>query len=151
MSEDPTSLDRLNDIALPPEVAWWPLASGWYVVFGVAVIVVLVFSYRAFLKWQADAYRRAALRELSSVENISGIAELLKRTALATTSREVIAEMSGSVWLDWLKQTCDEPMPDHVREQLKFSAYKPDTADSSIDELRAYAGNWIRRHSLPLH
>jgi len=34
---DPTSLENLYDIAMPPPIPWWPLAPGWYVVGGVLV------------------------------------------------------------------------------------------------------------------
>jgi len=110
MTNSAASLDRLHDIVLPPEVPWWPLAPGWYVVLGIGLVLVLVLVHRAWERWRANAYRRAARRELVSAQDAAAIGELLRRTALAIAPRTVIAEKTGSAWLDWLAQQCPEPL-----------------------------------------
>jgi hypothetical protein len=151
MNEAATSLDRLHDIVLPAEVAWWPLAPGWYVVGGSLLLVVMVLVYRSRKRWLANAYRRAALHELAAIDDAAGIAELLRRTALASTSRAVIAAKTGAAWLDWLESQCPQTMPETVRRQLTIGVYTRRVEADELDELRDYAACWIRRHQLTEH
>jgi hypothetical protein len=146
MNVDATNLDRLHDLALPPEISWWPLAPGWHVVIAAALIFLFILSHRTWKMWRANAYRRAALRELSSAKNAPAIAELLRRTALATTPRKAVAEMTGAPWLDWLARQTATAMPDSVRHQLANRIYQKSGEDSPVDELRNYAVLWIKNH-----
>ena len=58
---DPTSLEKLFDIVVPPPVPWWPPAPGWFVVGGVLLVLVFWVAWRVWRCWRAAAYRRAAL------------------------------------------------------------------------------------------
>ena len=145
MTNDPTSLDRLHDIALPPAVAWWP-APGWYVLFTLALVAAAWMAFRAWKRWQSNAYRREAARELASLESSAAIAELLRRTALAIAPRSVIAEKTGAAWLDWLAAHFPEPMPDTVRTQLTTGVYGRPAASEELSALRDYATRWITNH-----
>ena len=146
MNEPATSLDRLHDIALPPAVAWWPPAPGWYVVFTLALVAAAWMAFRAWKRWQSNAYRREAARELASLGSPAAIAELLRRTALAIAPRSVIAEKTGTAWLDWLAAQFPEPMPDTVRAQLTTGVYGRPAASRELSALRDYATRWITRH-----
>ena len=146
MNEPATSLDRLHDIALPPAVAWWPPAPGWYVVFTLALVAAAWMAFRAWKRWQSNAYRREAARELASLESSAAIAELLRRTALAIAPRSVIAEKTGAAWLDWLAAQFPEPMPDTVRVQLTTGVYGRPAASEELSALRDYATRWITNH-----
>lgn len=108
---DPTRLDRLHDIVTPPPTPLWPLAPGWYVVFGVGALLLLWAGTRIVIAWQRNLYRRAALAELAIIYTGHGpddparLSELLKRAALATYPREEVAELSGEAWLEFLDRT----------------------------------------------
>jgi hypothetical protein len=147
---DPASLDRLHDIALPPEVPWWPLAPGWYAVIALVLAAAVWLSCSAWKRWRSNAYRRAALQELKSLQTAAAIAELLRRTALAIAPRPVIAELTGSAWLDWLAEQCPEPMPEIVRTQLKVGIYKATPATTDLSSLQTYATRWITHHRSPI-
>ncbi len=146
MTEPPTSLDRLNDLVVPPPAPWWPLAPGWNIVLVAALLTLLAFLYRAFKHWRANAYRRAALHELATLDSPTEIAALLRRTALAIAPREIVAEKTGTAWLDWLTALCNEPMLPTVRQQLTDAVYAPTSSENSITDLRDYATCWIARH-----
>jgi hypothetical protein len=146
MNTPATSLDRLHDLALPPAVPWWPPAPGWYVVFALALFAAAWITLRAWKRWQSNAYRREALCELASLERPAAIAELLRRTALAIAPRQVVAEKTGTAWLDWLAAQFPEPMPDTVRTQLTAGVYGLPTASEELSALRDYAARWITRH-----
>ena len=144
---DPASLDRLHDIALPPEVPWWPLAPGLYAVIALVLAAAVWLSCRAWKQWRSNSYRRAALQELKSLQTAAAIAELLRRTALAIAPRPVIAELTGSAWLDWLARQCDEPLPENVRDQLTSGVYGRPTSDNDLYKLREFATRWITLHN----
>ena len=149
MSDTPTSLDHLHDLVLPPAVPWWPLAPGWYAVIALALVAAAWMTLSVWRRWQANAYRREAMRELASLQSAEAIAELLRRTALAIAPRPEIAQRTGSAWLDWLVAQSPEPMPDTVRVQLTAGVYGPPAAGEGIDTLRDYAARWIALHQSP--
>lgn len=148
-ASDPTSLDRLNDIVVPAPVPWWPLASGWYVLIAGLLATCGWLAWKNWRNWKANAYRREAIRELESAITAGAISELLRRTALATTSRSKLAAMTGDRWPEWLSQQIpNEPaasLSPTVHDQLATAAYR-DTETESLDELRAFAATWITQH-----
>lgn len=148
MNSDPTSLDRLHDIILPASVPWWPLAPGWYMLFGVVVLIVGWLTYCFWKRWQTNAYRRQALQELAGMDDASAIAELLRRTALAVESRLEIAEKTGADWADWLARHCPEPMVSEVHQLLAAGVYSDSGKEKNINVLRDYASCWITRHHI---
>ena len=98
MNQDAASLDRLHDIVMPPTVPWWPPAPGWYVLAAIILGLLLVLVLRLWLRWRATAYRREAIRALDSASDPAAIAALLRRTALAESSRSEIAALHGNAW-----------------------------------------------------
>jgi hypothetical protein len=151
MSDPATNLDRLHDLVLPPSVPWWPPAPGWYVVFGLALAAAALLAWRAWKRWQADAYRRAALRELTVAADAPAIAELLRRTALAFAPRPVVAAKTGTAWADWVAAQSDETMTVQVRELLAVGIYAGPAADRDVRALSDYAARWIATHRLQAH
>jgi hypothetical protein len=143
MNPDPASLDRLNDLVPPPAVAWWPPAPGWYVVLALLTLAAAWLGWRFWKRRRADAYRRIALHELSTLREAQAIAELLRRTALATVSRSVIAGMTGIAWTDWLAAQSTEDMPFELRRLLTSGIYGRPAADAEIGDLRNFAARWI--------
>ncbi|MCB1242743.1 MAG: DUF4381 domain-containing protein [Verrucomicrobiales bacterium] len=146
MNAPSSSLDRLHDLVLPPEVSWWPLAPGWYALILLALAFLAIRTRRAWKNWHANAYRRAALRELASTQDASAIAELLRRTALVIAPREEIAQRTGSAWVEWLSEHSPEAVPVEARLLLTSTVYKRPTEDLQIDILRGFASRWISNH-----
>ena len=119
-SPDPTSLQNLNDIVLPAQVSWWPLAAGWYFLIGLLLIVLAWYGYRSIRLWLRNRYRRAALQELRQLaENLQNendresslrqIPVLLKRTALSAYPRTQVASLVGGDWHEFLNSTLKQP------------------------------------------
>ncbi|MEP4079616.1 DUF4381 domain-containing protein [Haloferula sp.] len=149
MSDDPADLSRLHDIALPPEVSWWPLAPGWIALAVVGVLSLSYFGYRRFKSWKQNAYRRDAIRELASADTPAEIAELIKRTALVIAPREEIAGLHGESWINWLTSHDVPEPPPVVGTLLNRALYDPDTSADQLPALRDFASQWILQHSRP--
>jgi len=160
---DPTSLENLFDIVVPPPVPWWPPAPGWFVVGVVLLVLGCWVVWRAWRHWRAAAYRRAALPEWRQLKTqaadsrhreaaLQHLPELLKRVALAAFPREAVASLSGVEWLRFLDRTGYTDAFTHGRGRfLPELSYNPliaaqlDTA--AVQELFAIVHRWIRDHS----
>jgi hypothetical protein len=147
MHSDLESLANLRDIVTPPLVSWWPLAPGWWFLFSVLVAVAVLVAAQRWRRWQAAAYRRAALRELHSADSVELIAELLKRTALAASPRPQVASLTGSAWVKWLAETGGGPVPAAVSQALTFGVYA-ESYNADASELAAFSAQWIRSHQI---
>ena len=120
-SPDPASLQNLNDIVLPAEVSWWPLAAGWYFLLGLLLISITWFSYRSLRRWFNNRYRRVALHELQLLaekmqqdthwdSSLRQIPILLKRTALSVYPRHQVASLTGKDWHQFLNSKIKNPL-----------------------------------------
>jgi len=124
-SSDPASLQNLNDIVMPAPVGWWPLATGWYFLFGLLLIAIAWIGFRSLRHWMDNRYRRAALHELQMLADqihtpeeqhteerdakLRQIPILLKRTALSAYPRNQVASLTGKDWFHFLNSTVKIP------------------------------------------
>lgn len=161
-SNDPASLQNLNDIVMPAAVDWWPLAGGWYVIVGLLSIAILWLVYRSSKNWFANRYRRAAMRELlileqaltddaNSVNSLKQLPVLLKRTALSVYPRNQVAALSGSDWFQFLNSNLKKPVfTESMAVTLENIAYSNGDL-SAIDrqaarELLSASSLWMKHH-----
>ena len=161
-STDPASLQNLNDIVLPATVGWRPLAGGWYVLLGLALIFLSWFVYKSVRDWKANRYRRSALTELEvlseGIQNPAGrssslrkIPALLKRTALAAYPRNEVAMLTGEDWFRFLNSTArKQSFTENTFNTLNHISYT--TGD--LDNINGEAANalvdacrqWLKHH-----
>jgi hypothetical protein len=160
-ADDPGSLDNFHDIIVPPPVPFWPPAPGWYGVAAVLAAGLIHALWCWWRRWRANAYRRAALAELtligkaSQAEPITGnpVAEmqtLLKRCALAAYPREIVAGLSGAAWsafLDDRLASDNHVFRDRLGAILARGSYQqsPTSVDDSAAVLSA-CRHWIKHH-----
>jgi len=149
MNSDPASLENLRNIAQPPPVSWWPPALGWWVVLAALVIAAGFAALKGWRRWQARAYRRAAVRELESARSIAEIAAILKRTALAAYPRSEIASLSGQAWCQWLQETGGQPVPNAVAKVLSEGIFAKSAEENARQEVSAFVRAWIQNHPSP--
>ncbi len=109
-----TGLEQLRDIHLPDAVPIWPPAPGWWFAFGIMILATTVVFLR--IRAHRRSLRRAALRELDTVENsyritsdaavlARSLSALLRRTALARFGRDRVAGLHGNEWIEFLATT----------------------------------------------
>jgi len=151
VNPDPTSLDRLHDLVLPPPIPWWPPAPGWRWLIAFAAWAIVWLAARAFSRWRKNVYRREALALLRQPSaSLASLPELVKRTALSAYPRESVASLTGDSWLAFLDRTGNtKAFTQGPGRRLVDLAYTPDAEmpESERTELVAAVGQWIERHS----
>lgn len=107
----PDPLAGLIAAPLPLPISLWPQTWSSRLVIALAVVLLAVGLWRLLSRYRANAYRRAAARELAAIEQAVGsnqgvdanaIALLVRRTALVAFPRQQIASLTGSRWLSFL-------------------------------------------------
>ena len=144
--QDPASLDNLRDIAEPAPVPWWPPAPGWWVVIALVAAGLAVCVYKAWQRWKANAYRRAATAEVNDATNDSEIVEILKRTAMCADTRTHVGSLAGADWCEWLGESGGVPVPAELAQRISVGVYR----DGSIrtPALAEFARRWISDHRI---
>ena len=149
MTGDPADLANLRDIVMPASIPWWPLAPGIWILVAGLLATAIVASIRAFRQYQANAYRREAIRELDGLTDMTGIMPLLKRAAMVAYGRETVASLSGDAFLAFLDRTGGTSVftagPARLLPSLAYSkAAGPASGD--LDRAVADARRWLRKH-----
>jgi hypothetical protein len=144
-------MSNLQELELPEPVRFTFETPGWYLLAGLVLAFGLWLAYRLWKRWQADAYRRAALAELAAIEAPRKLPELLKRVALVAYPRVQVAELHGDEWLGFLDRSLGtSDFSRGVGRQLPQLAYDPEAADRLSEpekkQLSELVRRWIRRH-----
>ena len=164
-STDPASLQNLNDIVIPPDVSWWPLAPGWYVVAAILLLLVVWFIFRSLRHRKDNRYRITALREFRTLAedirqgqnpdtSLRQIPGLLKRTALSAYPRNEVASLHGEDWHRFLNSTVPRPaFSDSDARTLEQISYSTGSLDSlGMEKITGFlnaSGAWLRDHVPP--
>ncbi|WP_051689691.1 DUF4381 domain-containing protein [Pelobacter seleniigenes] len=124
----------LRDIHLPPAPGWWPPAPGWW---GVALLLVLLILVAVLLlrRYRRLRYRRAALRELTALEQtggladrelLAGLSQLLRRAIVTAYPQDGCAGLSGKAWLQVLDRGfANNPFSSGIGRCLEHGPYQP--------------------------
>lgn len=144
-------MSNLEEIQLPPRIPFTPETIGWYLLAGGLVLLLIWLVWRIRKRWRANAYRRAALRELEEIDSPRAVPELLKRVALVAYPRAEVAQLTGEAWLGFLDGSLGTS--DFTRgagRLLPDLAYDPSAADRWSDrqrrDLLALCRRWVRKH-----
>lgn len=114
----------LRDIHLPPEISWWPLAWGWWLVLLLALLGLAALVWW-WLKRPAANQRvnisaqASALQELERIEQqysndpmglVRELSVLLRRIAISLYGRRSVAGLTGVTWLQFLDKQSGSPV-----------------------------------------
>ena len=140
------NLSDLRDIVVPDPVPWWPPAPGWYVLFVVVAAVVGYLGFRAYRRYQANAYRREAKVLLERAQSDAEISAVLKRVAMVVEDRRKVAALTGEAWCEWLDDRGVRAMTVEERRAMESSFYDEGRSDEGA--LRDYALRWVEGHQV---
>lgn len=138
-------IDLMGMLAEPPvpdPIALTPQTAGWWLLGAVGLLALAFGVGRAWLRWRANAYRRAALAALASVgDDPARIATILRRTALAAYPRPEVAGLAGSDWVAFLRATGD--FPEDAAADLTDAPCRPGGDGARLAQA---VERWIRTH-----
>jgi len=156
------ALRSLHDISMPQPVSWVPQTWGWAVVLVCILLLLVAYGFRAFRRYQRNAYRREALERLRVIaetmqspatrrRGIDDLAELVKRTALAGWRREQVASLTGADWNAFLASSADNGESAALKrlfDDLEYHDQAPfqRLPSSELTLLVQDARHWIERH-----
>ena len=138
-------LDLLEPVPEPAPVSLWPQTAGW-IWLGVIIAAVAVFLvWRWMAIHRANAYRRAALKEITGLgDDPAALAAVLRRTALAAYPRGSVAGLHGEAWLGFLDHAYDGTgFRDGPGRAVAIAPYGPAQAAPG---LAALVARWVRTH-----
>jgi len=151
------ALSDLRDIHLPGAVTVWPLAPGWWLIFG--GLVALTVGVLLHLRARRRSVKRAAVRELDGIEAsfrssrdvarlALSLATLLRRVAIARFPRRDVASLHGRDWSRFLVRTSgDRGLTVEIVHDLSLAVYAGPSAEPDASRVEAWttaARNWIR-------
>ncbi len=140
---DPADLSNLRDIVVPPEVALWPPAPGWWILLAGGIAMVAIFAGMIVARYRRNAYRRAALVALDTAD-AGDISTILKRAALAAWPRAEVASLTGADWLAFLDRTArSDVFTRGAGRDLETLAFG---GAGDRQAVLTAARRWIRRH-----
>lgn len=138
-------LDLLEPVQEPAQIPLTPQTAGWIWLGPLIVLLILYAVWKAVRHHQANAYRRAAIQELSSVgDDAAEIASILRRTALVAYPRDSIAGLHGKDWLNFLNRTYSgNGFTDGPGEALIVAPYRGNLDEPNLNRI---AREWTRSH-----
>jgi hypothetical protein len=138
-------LNQLAEVPDPAPVSMVPQTAGWLVVAGIVLAFVVWRGWRMWGHYRANAYRRAALKELAQAgDDPAVVSGILKRAAMAAYGRRRVAGLSGAAWVAFLAETGAGQFRDTA---LTSAAYQRSPA--ADPQLLAAARAWITSHKAP--
>lgn len=151
MSEDAADLSRLADIVVPAPIPWWPPAPGWWILGAGLAAALVILALLALRRYRRNAYRRAALAELSAIgpvfdaAGVAAVSAILKRAALVAYPRAEVAALTGDKWLAFLDRSAAlSDFVDGPAAGLARAAYGGGLGQGA-DILDA-AQRWVKHH-----
>jgi hypothetical protein len=147
----------LKDIHLPSAISWWPLAPGWWIVFGLIILIALAWWFRRHIKaWFAPSLHSIAIGQLDAItadyhlttqQKVQRISQLLRQSAISSSPRDEVAGLAGERWLQFLDDNNPEkPFSSGVGRSLIDAPYRPD-AELDIDALVELARDWFKQNA----
>lgn len=139
----------------PPAVSWWPLAPGWWVLIGAAVVLCIMLPLAARRLRRRGDRRSHAQQELQRISGqladrdwLTAHNSLIKRL-LKAQGRDEATRLYGEAWLDYLCQS--SPNVQRVALQpLAADLYRP-TAHLTQSQRRALVRElqrWMRHQNV---
>lgn len=141
-------IEMLESVPEPVPVALWPATPGAYLALIFLAAALACGIYRLVRRYRANAYRRAALRQIAGAgSDVVRIAQVIRRAALIAYPRAEVAPLHGEAWLAFLDRSYGGT--DFRNGAGRVVAAAPYRGGSGGNDLAELARQWIRRHRRP--
>lgn len=149
----------LRDIHLPGEVAWWPLAYGWWIVIGLLIAAAAFAAIVYRRRYRERAAIRGLKRVAAALANgsapvicIQKISMILRRFVMSIADSRSVAGLTGEDWLRFLdgRWPRDE-FSAGIGRVLIYGPYAPPDRVSAgdVSALNDLCLDWIRAQRPP--
>ena len=159
MNPDPLTLP-LRDLHLPDPISWWPIAPGWWLLFGAFVFIALTLWGARWIR-RRGRFKRQALEQFYAIEakyqsNLVSkhqltkeLSILLRRLVISSGERAESAALTGELWMNRLDQTLEgteqeRAFSEGVGRVLSEAPYNPE-CDVKVPELLTLIRFWIEQ------
>ena len=153
---NPDLLAQLRDIHAAPELPWWPPAPGWWALALLLLLVLAWLARRALVKYRTLQRRRQMLAWVDGLQAtvdagqnpqafLSILNQIFKIVALKAFPEHHCAQLSGSEWVDFLKEQIGDTAGTDALFALATGPYEPAPGfdAGALCELTRF---WIRKH-----
>ena len=154
-------LEGFSELTAPVAHYFWPLAPAWQLLFLLITIFIVWRIIKKYQNWQQNSYRREALKRFKKIvatepkkittnQMIKSLALLLKTTALQVFPREVVAQLSGQSWLEFLNDQLSKQV--FSKQSINFlgqSIYQRSNANitpQELNQLKSEVKCWLLDH-----
>lgn len=131
---------------------------GWYILTAFLIAIILFVFIKWFKNYKKNAYRREALKNLGIIKNryseqqdnlcLNDVMILLKLVAIKTFGRQLVANLHGNDWLQFLESKGQQtPFMNHksaILNEIYGVGSLDNTETKQIIEL---SRNWIKTHA----
>lgn len=123
-------LSGLKDLHILSEPSFWPLATGWWVLIGVIVILCLsALIFYHFWRQRPSVYAIRKLNKMTvqisdDLTYLKEVSQLLKRVAIAVYGRPKIAPLSDQKWQDFLLSAGPDTLTKQEARWIAFAPYE---------------------------
>lgn len=144
-------LAQLEDVQLPPEPSWWPLAIGWWILIAIVLALGVFGLYKLIQKKRHYRFSRLALAELDylvkSQDNswLIQLEVLLRRVALCYFPTVDVAKLTQQEWIDFLAGTGNNIWTNQPLTWLRDASYSDPNKSVAVDRalLLSQSKAWI--------
>lgn len=157
---DSTSLANLKDLHLPQAIGWWPLATGWYVLIILILLLAIIAGWQVYLRcYKNKRYKREALRRLANYEKMYqqggnaqaasiNISMLLRQVALLYFPREHVASLTDEAWVSFLSTTSKNTDFKAIQTLILLLPYQKTADEADLKPLFDMAKIWIKQRGV---
>ena len=132
---------------MPAEPSPWLLSTPGYVL-AAALVLGLVIAIALLIRhWRANRYRRAAIKQLATLDDITQINLLLKQVAFVALGRDSAASLSGAPWYELLYQHSGDRFWQHNQPALIAAQYGNNKPDIDLAALKRATEQFISNHT----
>lgn len=148
----------IGTIIEPEAIAFSFDTPGWKSLGIVLILIAIYLLIKWAIRYQKNAYRRAAQNVLAQIENKFSLEKdkaclndsliLLKQVAITGFGRENVANLSGTAWLAFLESKGkDTPFLKYEVDLLSSLYMKNELSEDTTMAVLALSRKWINTHA----
>ena len=152
--QEPQQSEDIQGIIEPSPVPFTFDTLGWKIVGLILLLILIRIAYKAYQRYQKNAYKRDAIKLISSLEKntenvpFETVSTALKKVALISYGRETVAALYGLSWLAFLQEKGKNTPFMNYKDDLPDVIYSKKTLEKTkTEELLKLSKKWIKTHA----